>query len=72
MRKGEIVVRITDITVQAFKFRKVVQGACGHSHPGVEHERINTIVRIVTDDGVDGCAFGGNPKTIEHILSQLW
>lgn len=69
MRKGEIVVRITDITVQAFKFRtKIVQDAYGHSHPGVEHERINTIVRIVTDDGVDGYAFGGNPKTIEHIL----
>jgi L-alanine-DL-glutamate epimerase-like enolase superfamily enzyme len=51
--------KITEIGLIAFTYRsKLVYDAEGHIHPGGEHEAQQSLVRIKTDEGVDGYAVG--------------
>ena len=51
--------KIVDVVTQRFKHRsKIVRDADGHVHPGPEHEAVASLLRIVTEEGVEGYCFG--------------
>lgn len=51
--------KITDITVRRFRYMsKTVRDSEGHGHPGPEHEAVQSLLTIETDEGVQGHAFG--------------
>jgi len=64
--------KITGIEVIAFKFRsKIVRDWEGHTHPGPEHDVIQKLTTIKTDEGIEGYCFGGSEevvKVVEPIL----
>ncbi|MDQ5853775.1 MAG: enolase, partial [Chloroflexota bacterium] len=61
--------RITDVITQVFRYRtKVVRDSEGHAHPGPEHDATQCLLRIVTDEGVEGYCFGANPQVIQHLV----
>jgi L-alanine-DL-glutamate epimerase-like enolase superfamily enzyme len=65
--------KITDVTVQRFTYiSKIVRDTDGHGHaapPGHEHEAIQTLLTISTDEGISGYHFGvPNPATIENVV----
>jgi L-alanine-DL-glutamate epimerase-like enolase superfamily enzyme len=65
-------VRIADLQLIAFKYRsKIVHDAEGHSHPGPEHEAIQTLTVIATDEGVRGHCFGGTDALIRLVKPIL-
>jgi L-alanine-DL-glutamate epimerase-like enolase superfamily enzyme len=52
--------KIADVRVERFHYRsKVVRDADGHGHPGEEHDAVQAMLTISTDDGARGHAFGG-------------
>ncbi|MCD6519622.1 MAG: enolase [Anaerolineae bacterium] len=58
--------KIQDIEVIAFKYTsRLVRDKEGHAHPGPEHEAVQTLTRITTDEGVEGYSFGGSPAMLE-------
>jgi L-alanine-DL-glutamate epimerase-like enolase superfamily enzyme len=64
--------RIVDLITETFTYRsKVVRDSEGHTHPGPEHEARLTMLRIVSDEGIDGFAFGADPGVIESIVKPL-
>lgn len=61
--------KITDVRTQRFKYiSKKVRDSDGHGHPGPEHEASETLLKIITNDGVEGYCFGANPQVIESII----
>lgn len=61
--------KITDIIATPFKYRSsIVRDLEGHGHPGPEHDAVQTLVTVKTDEGVEGYCFGGNRDAIEHIV----
>ena len=65
--------KITDVAVTRFKYlSNVVRDTDGHGHaapPGHEHEAVQTLLTISTDEGVSGYHFGApNPATIEGVV----
>jgi L-alanine-DL-glutamate epimerase-like enolase superfamily enzyme len=65
--------KITDVSVTRFKYlSRTVRDADGHGHaapPGHEHEAIQTLLTITTDEGLSGYYFGApNPATIEGVV----
>jgi L-alanine-DL-glutamate epimerase-like enolase superfamily enzyme len=65
--------KITDVTVQRFTYiSKIVRDTDGHGHaapPGHEHEAIQTLLTISTDEGISGYHVGvPNPATIENVV----
>jgi L-alanine-DL-glutamate epimerase-like enolase superfamily enzyme len=64
--------RIVDVVTETFHYRsKVVRDSEGHSHPGPEHDATQTLLRIITDEGVEGRCFGANAGVIQHIVRPL-
>ena len=64
--------KIVDLITEAFRYRsRVVRDSEGHIHPGPEHETTQTLLRIVTDEGVEGHAFGANAQVIKGIVRPL-
>jgi L-alanine-DL-glutamate epimerase-like enolase superfamily enzyme len=60
---------ITEVATQRFRTKTtVVRDSAGHSHPGPEHEGAQVLLRIATDDGAEGYAFGANPQVIAGIV----
>jgi L-alanine-DL-glutamate epimerase-like enolase superfamily enzyme len=60
---------IVDVETVVFKYRSTVAAdSAGHGHPAIEHERLQALTRIVTDEGIDGYCFGGNKETNERIV----
>jgi len=60
--------KVTDLRVQTFKYRtKIVRDSEGHTHPGPEHDSTQTLVTVVTDEGAEGYALGGNPKMLLEV-----
>ena len=58
---------ITDVQTVSFKYiSKMVRDSDGHGHPGPPHEAIQTLLKILTDEGVEGYWFGTNLSLI-HI-----
>ena len=41
----------------------------GHAHPGSEHEGTQSLLRIGTDDGIEGFIFGVPPEPIDSLVA---
>jgi L-alanine-DL-glutamate epimerase-like enolase superfamily enzyme len=65
--------KIAAVAVKRFRYRSnVVRDAEGHGHPGPEHDAIQSLLTIRTDDGARGFAFGGiNAEVVEHVIAPL-
>ena len=63
--------KIVDVTVDQFTYlTNQVSDSEGHGHPGEEHEATQTLTRIITDEGLEGYCFGGDPRVMEHIVKS--
>jgi L-alanine-DL-glutamate epimerase-like enolase superfamily enzyme len=64
--------KIVDLVIETFTYRSLtVRDSEGHSHPGPEHEARQTVLRILTDEGIEGVTFGANAAVIEGIVKPL-
>ncbi|MCC6176037.1 MAG: enolase [Chloroflexi bacterium] len=65
--------KITDVTVQRFRYRsRSVRDSDGHGHPGPEHDAVQSVLTIETDEGVSGYAFGvPNEATVVNIIRPM-
>jgi len=55
--------KIIDVETIVFKYRSKRQhDLAGHTHPAPEHDALQTLTAIVTDEGVNGYCFGGNKE----------
>src|SRR5687768_10948994 len=61
--------KIADMTVRRFRYRsQVVRDSEGHGHPGPEHDAVQSLLTITTDDGATGHAFG---NVSEGVIASL-
>ena len=61
--------KITDVTTIRFKSKsRTVRDTDGHAHPGPEHDSVQSLLKIVTDEGAEGYNFGGNPQLIASVI----
>ena len=64
--------KITDVVTETFTYTsRIIRDSEGHSHPGPAHDAQQTLLRIVTDEGVEGYTFGANASAIERIVKPL-
>jgi L-alanine-DL-glutamate epimerase-like enolase superfamily enzyme len=65
--------KIAAVTVQKFRYRSHVgRDSEGHGHPGAEHDAVQSMLTISTDDGASGYFFGGvGQDAIEHIVAPM-
>ena len=64
--------KIVDVIVETFAYKsQIVRDSEGHTHPGPEHDATQTLLRIVTDKGVEGYSFGANRGHIERIVKPI-
>jgi len=64
--------RIVDVVVETFAYKtQIVRDSEGHTHPGPEHDATQTLLRIVTDTGVEGYSFGASRGPIERIVKPI-
>src|SRR5437867_8227579 len=65
--------KIADIAVKKFRYRSnVVRDSDGHGHPGPEHDAIQSLLTLTTDDGLSGHYFGAvDGDTVEHIVKPM-
>jgi L-alanine-DL-glutamate epimerase-like enolase superfamily enzyme len=64
---------IVDITVQRFHHRSnIVRDSEGHTRPGAEHDATQSLLTIVTDEGLAGYSFGSLPRTtLENLIKPI-
>jgi L-alanine-DL-glutamate epimerase-like enolase superfamily enzyme len=61
--------KITDVQTVRFKYMSnTIRDSDGHGHPGPEHEATQTLLKIVTDEGVEGYWFGANASVMETVV----
>ena len=59
--------KIVDVVTQTFHYTSdIVRDSEGHSHPGPAHDAKQTLLRIVSDSGVEGYAFGAEAQAIQQ------
>lgn len=65
--------KITDVHVRRFRYvSNQVSDSEGHAHPGPEHEAVESLLTIETDDGAEGYAFGRMPREVlEGLVKPL-
>ena len=64
--------KIVDVKVQSFKYiSKTSRDSDGHSHPGPEHEAVQTILTVVSDQGSEGDSFGIDPGITRRVLRPI-
>ena len=65
--------KITDITVERFKTTgRTISDADGHGHPAPEpYETTSSIMKIHTDEGIEGITVGGNADLLNAIVRPL-
>jgi L-alanine-DL-glutamate epimerase-like enolase superfamily enzyme len=64
--------KIVDVGVEVFRYKsKIIRDSEGHTHPGPEHDATQSLLRLVTDEGVEGYSFGANKEIIERIVKPL-
>ena len=62
--------KITQLVCQTFHYQSdTVRDSEGHSHPGPAHDARQTLLRIVTDSGVEGYAFGADADAIRQYVA---
>ena len=60
---------ITDVQTVSFKYiSKTVRDSDGHSHPGPPHEATQTLLKILTDESVEGYWLGANASVMESTI----
>lgn len=60
---------ISNVIVETFRYPDpIAPDANGHTHPGKVHTGRKTLLKIITDEGYEGCAFGGNPDVLENVV----
>lgn len=61
--------RIVDVETIVFTYDSCRDvDLAGHGHPAKAHEAVQTLTRIVTDEGVDGYCFGGDKEVNERLI----
>ena len=61
--------KIADIVVERFHYKsKIVPDSEGHAHPGEEHDAVQSLTRIIADNGVEGYCFGGSPEVMDRVV----
>ena len=64
--------KIVDVQTVSFRYEsRVVRDTEGHAHPGEPHQATQTLLRIITDEGVEGQALGAHPGVIHAIVKPL-
>ena len=64
--------KIVDVTTEVFRYRSnTVRDSDGHGHPGPEHDATQSLLKIITDEGVEGYCFGANGAVIESIVKPM-
>jgi len=64
--------KIVDVITQVFHYKSCsVRDSEGHSHPGPEHDATQSLLRIVTDEGVEGYAFGVDAAVVDRIVKPV-
>src|SRR5688572_19845564 len=64
--------KIIDVVVEAFQYKSMtVRDSEGHGHPGPEHDATQSLLRIITDEGVEGYCFGANKNVIEQTIKPI-
>jgi L-alanine-DL-glutamate epimerase-like enolase superfamily enzyme len=68
----EVSVKITDVELIRFTYRsKQVRDQEGHGHPGPEHDAAGSILRLATDEGLEGYAMGASPIMLDTAREML-
>jgi L-alanine-DL-glutamate epimerase-like enolase superfamily enzyme len=64
---------IASVTVQKFRYpSRIDRDSEGHGHPGQEHDAVQSLLTITTDDGTSGHYFGEvNEASVEQIVQPL-
>ena len=61
--------KIVDVKTIRFKnSSRTVRDTDGHGHPGPEHEAVQSLLKIETDEGVEGYSFGGNAQVVSNTI----
>ena len=64
--------KVIDVITQVFHYKsRRVRDSEGHSHPGPEHDATQSLLRIVTDEGVEGYAFGVDAAVVDRIVKPV-
>jgi len=64
--------KIVDLATTTFRYSShTVRDSEGHTHPGAPHEATQTLLRVVSDQGIEGHSFGANPAIIENIVKPV-
>jgi len=64
--------KIADVVTERFTYKsRVVRDSEGHTHPGPEHDATQSLLRIVTDEGVEGICFGGSREAVQVVRPAL-
>jgi len=60
--------KIVDVVTERFRYKTHrARDSEGHSHPGPERDATECLLRIVTDEGVEGYCFGANAEVIQSV-----
>ncbi|KYH36569.1 MAG: hypothetical protein AYL28_006180, partial [Candidatus Bathyarchaeota archaeon B23] len=63
---------IVEVEVLVFWYRsRIVKDEEGHIHPGPEHDEFQTLLRIASDEGVEGYCFGCDRGAIEGLVRPI-
>ncbi len=64
--------KIVNLKTETFRYTAhTVRDSEGHSHPGPAHDAAQTLLTVVTDEGVEGYAFGANAAVIESLVKPM-
>ena len=64
--------KVIDVITQVFHYKsRRVRDSEGHSHPGPEHDATQSLLRVVTDEGVEGYAFGVDEAVVDRIVKPV-
>jgi len=64
--------KITQVETIRFSYlNKVVRDSEGHRHPGPEAKATQTLLKITTDEGANGYAFGVNAQVIQSVVKPI-
>jgi len=64
--------KIVDVIVEKFTYKSgIVRDSEGHTHPGPEHDATQTLLCILTDEGVEGYSLGPSRGPIERIVKPI-
>ena len=65
--------KLIDAQVETFQYKNhTARDTEGHTHPGPQQNAKQTLLRLVTDEGVEGYAFGGaSPEVVRQIVKPM-